>query len=713
MSSLDEISKYIDDGDYKKAIEELDIIISKDPDNARAFYMRGKSAFIELQNKEFDKNEYNARIALIYSTIEYDLNRSIDIDPNIIDAYRGLMYLNRDLKNTDKEREYAQTLFEKDTSAFDALLILASSYLNNGENEADFYQAIGYYDDFIKNSSFDNGRTARFERGLCYYNLNILTKADIEANKLIYDFPFYDDAYFLKGIILAKKGISSEFYNDAIFFLDRAVELNSFNFNAVYERAEWYFNKENYRKAIENYNELLNNNSNKYKLDALLGKIQALHDLIIENEDKDYPDSQQEGKDLEEVFYLLDKAINAIGINSIQCRYYRGNLYAYNGEIKKSIEEFKKILNENKEDWIYEKIAELCHNYAQSNDDYKEALKYLSHIKKTQYKYSTYCLMIFCNYKIKNYEEAVQLCREFFELENYSDNEVYHIKFIYAHSLQMTYSNDYELILNNFKSCLNSDLDKALIYRYAANIMLYNMPSEYNDEGIYMLKKAMELNDSLSYFIYSKELFYGDIISPNPKLAVSIADTAFEIDNNLECALIIIGKAYELGRGLEQNNNKAFEMYIKAKKLCCINNSKCSCYAGLTAHCYYKGIGVKKNENKAFSIIKKYADIFGKDLHEHAALLYSYFALNNIEGFNLFKALTLFENIEQYSSNVYIIMTLKRIYKKLGRNYDVKRMSKMENKALGNTGELNLNYLKKYIKNFNNFYPILSRDFNL
>ncbi len=51
MSSLDEISKYIDDGDYKKAIEELDIIISKDPDNARAFYMRGKSAFIELQNK--------------------------------------------------------------------------------------------------------------------------------------------------------------------------------------------------------------------------------------------------------------------------------------------------------------------------------------------------------------------------------------------------------------------------------------------------------------------------------------------------------------------------------------------------------------------------------------------------------------------------------------------------------------------------------------
>lgn len=710
MSSLDEISKYIDDGDYKKAIEELDLIISKEPDNARAFYMRGKSAFIELQNEEFDKNKYDARRALIYSTIEYDLNRSIDIDPNITDAYRGLMYLNRDLKNIEKEREYAQILFEKDNSAFDALLILASSYLNNGENEADFHQAIGYYDDFIKNVSFDNSRIARFERGLCYYNLNILPKADIEANKLIYDFPFYDDAYFLKGIILAKKGVQSEFYDDAIFFLNRAVELNPINFNAIYERAEWYFNKENYRKAIENYNELLKHN-NKYRLDALLSKIQALHDLIIENEDEDYPDSQEEGKDLAEVFYLLDKVIDVIGINSLQYRYYRGNLYAYQGEIKKAIAEFKKILNENNESWIYEKIAELYHNYAQSDDDYREALKYLSHIKKIEYKYSTYYLSIFSNYELKNYDNAAKLCKEFFEYVNDDDDEIYYIRFIYAHSLQMIGSDDYKLILDNLKICLNSNLDKVTIYRAIAKIMLYNMPKEYNDEGIYMLKKSIELNDALSYYIYAKELFYGDIITPCPELAVSMANVAFDIDNTLECALTIIGKAYELGRGIKQNNDKAFEMYYKAKEISEINNSKCSCSYGLMAHCYYKGIGVEKNEKMAFDIIKNTANTFGKDSHDYVALLYSYFALNNVEGFYLHKSLTLFENIEQYSNNLYIIMTLKRIYKKLGRYNDVKRMSKMENKALENTGELNLNYLRKYIKKFNDFYPILNFTF--
>ena len=705
MSSLDDINKYIDDGDYRKALEELDLIISKEPDNAKAFYMRGKYAFIELQNENFDNAKYDARRALIYSTIEYDLNKSIDIDPNIVDAYRGLMYLNRDLKNIDKERRYAQILFEKDNTAYDAILILASSYLNNGENEADFHQAIGYYDDFIKN--VEDNRIARFERGLCYYNLDILPKADIEANKLIYDFPFYDDAYFLKGIILTKKGVKSEFYDDAIFFLDKAVEINPSNFNAIYERAEWYFNKGNYRKAIENYNELLNNN-NKYRLNALFGKIQALHDLIIENEDKFYPDSQEEAKDLKEVFYLLDKVIDVLGIDNIQYRYYRGNLYAYQGEIKKAITEFKKILNENKDPWIYEKIAELYHNYAQSDDDYREALKYLSYIDKNDFKYSTYYILIFSNYELKNYEQTAELCRELFEYTVEEDDEIYYIKFIYAHSLQMIGSNDYELILDNLKSCLNSKLDKITIYRSIAEIMIYNMPYKYANEGIFMLKKAMEMNDALSYFMYAKELFYGDIITPYPELALSMANIAFDLDNTLECALTVTGKAYELGRGMERNPDKAFEMYYKAKEIAEINNSKCSCAKGLVAHCYYKGIGVEKNESIAFNIVKNTVNEKGKDAHDHIALLYSYFALNNIEGFDLVRALSLFDNIELCANNLYIIMILKRIYKKLGRYYDVKRLSKMENNALKVTGELNLSYLRKYIKKFNDFYPILS-----
>ena len=181
----------------------------------------------------------------------------------------------------------------------------------------------------------------------------------------------------------------------------------------------------------------------------------------------------------------------------------------------------------------------------------------------------------------------------------------------------------------------------------------------------------------------------------------------------MECALTVIGKAYELGRGIEQDEFKAFETYSKAMTICKNSNSKCSCSNGLIAHCYYKGIGVEKNEEMAYDIIKTTVDALGNNSHDYVALLYSYFALNNIEGFDLITSLTLFENIENYSHNIYIIMILKRIYKRLGKHNDVRRMAKMEKKALENTGELNLNYVRKYIKNFNDFYPILNRDFTL
>ena len=639
MSYLDEINKYIDDGDYRKAIEELNIIISKEPYNARAFYMRGKSAFIELKQEEYDDNKYNAKKILIYSTIEYDLNKSIDIDPNIVDAYRGLMYLNRDLKNVDREREYAQILFNKDNKAYDALLILASSYLNNGDNESDFHQAIGYYDDFIKNVSIENSKIARFERVLCYYNLNILDKADIETNKLILDFPMYDDAYFLKGIILAKKGIYSKFYDDALFFFNRALEINPLNYNAIYERAKWYFNKKKYRKAINNYDELLKNND-KYKLDAILGKAQALHDLIIENEDEYYLDSENGKKDLDDAFYLLDNIIDVFNIKNIQYRYYRGNLYVYKGNIKKAILEFKNILKENNyiDSWFYERIAELYYCNAKNDNDYKKALEYLSYIDKKNYKDSTYYILIYSNYELKNYKKIVEICNDLFQspkiLDNNDLDRIYNIRYIYAYSLLMIGSNDYEIIIHNLQKCLNSNLDKTTIYRTIAKIMIYKIANI--DEGIYILKKAIELNDALSYLIYAKELFYGDIIIPYPELSIEMSNIAFHIDNTLENSLNLIGRGYELGRGVEKDEHKAFEFYYKANEIANINNSNYSTSKGLIAHCYYNGIGIEKDENIAIKIVKDSAknDMF----HDYVALLYSYFALIKSNSSTLFKA---------------------------------------------------------------------------
>ena len=715
MNSLDKIKQYMSEGDFRKAIKELDLIISKEPNNAIAFYMRGKSAFIEIQNEKYD-NSLEATKSLIYSTIEHDLNKSIEIDPNIIDAYRGLMYLNRVVRNVDKEREFAQILLEKSKeTSIDALLILASSYLNNGKDESDFHQAIGFYDDFIKRVDIEDSKMARFERGLCYYNLYILNKADAEANKLIQDFPMYDDAYFLKGIALSKNSINSDFFEDAIFFLNRAVELNNKNYNALYEIAEWHFEKENYRKAIETYDKLLES-KNKYNLASLLGKTQAFHDMIIES--GEYKENEETNKDLDEAFNLIDKVIEILGddIKSVQYKYYKGNLYSYKGEIDKAKEEFEKIIKETKDidDWLYQRISEFYYNYAENKDDYKKSLEYLEKIKDK--KTSIYNLMIFVNYELKNYKKIVEICEEFLnkflslnnkDFENVEENNIYYIRFIYAYSLQMIGSNNYDLIVENYKICLNDEtLDKALIYRSIAKIMMYNMDYKYYLEGIENLKLSMQLNDALSYYLYAKELFYGNIIAPCPELAIGLANNSIELDANLECAYIIMGRGYELGRGVEKNENKAFEIYCKANEIAKINNSKCSCSKAALAHCYYNGIGVKKNQSKALSIVKKIAETRGIFSHSHIALLYSYFALNNFEGFDLKKALSLFNQTLPHYSDLSVVMTLKRLYKKLGRNKDVKRMIKIEAETLKRTGEFNLNYLRNYIKNFKNFYPI-------
>ncbi|MBW5393153.1 tetratricopeptide repeat protein [Brachyspira pilosicoli] len=701
MDSLEDINRYINDGDYKRAIEELNLLIYNEPDNAKAFYMRGKFRFIDLQKNKYDYS--SANLSLIYSNIEYDLIHSIEIDPNIIDAYRGLMYLNRDIANVDKEREYAQILFEKDNKAYDALLMLANSYLNNGENASDFHQAIGYYDDFIERVDIEESKVARFERGLCYYNLNILIKADYEANELIKDFPFYDEAYFLKAIALAKKGVDSEFYYDALLFLNRAIELNDKNYNAIYERAEWYFSKEDYLNAIKNYDTLLETD-NKYKLAALLGKSEALHDYIVSGEyhsDTNY---------IKEVFSLLDKIIKNFSLDKkyMRYKYYRGNLYAYIGEAERAKAEFDDILKNNDDfnEWFYNDILEFYYYNAKTDEDYKHLIKYLDKIKNIR----ALIYKTFSYYKLKNYKESALSAKEVLgSLDNsYANEEMYHLRYVYAFSLIETKSHDYETIIENLKISLNStELNKAIIYRKIAKVMIYNIPQKYYYEGIKYLELAINMNDFFAYYIYSKELFYGNILTPSPELAIGMANTSIDLHSTFEPSHIILGRAYELGRGIEKNEDKAFEIYYKSNEIAKMNNYHSSCSKAALAHCYYNGIGVTKNEALALELIKDAVDNYSENCHDYVLLLYAYFALTNKDGFSLEKAAFVFDEDITYHNSLSFIMTFKRVYKKLGNSSMVKKLSSIEKETLKNTGEFNLNYLRKYIKNYNEYYPIV------
>lgn len=285
---------------------------------------------------------------------------------------------------------------------------------------------------------------------------------------------------------------------------------------------------------------------------------------------------------------------------------------------------------------------------------------------------------------------------------------MYHLRYVYAFSLIETKSHDYETIIENLKISLNStELNKAIIYRKIAKVMIYNIPQKYYYEGIKYLELAINMNDFFAYYIYSKELFYGNILTPSPELAIGMANTSIDLHSTFEPSHIILGRAYELGRGIEKNEDKAFEIYYKSNEIAKMNNYHSSCSKAALAHCYYNGIGVNKNEALALELIKDAVDNYSENCHDYVLLLYAYFALTNKDGFSLEKAASVFDEDITYHNSLSFIMTFKRVYKKLGNSSMVKKLSSIEKETLKNTGEFNLNYLRKYIKNYNEYYPIV------
>ena len=389
-------------------------------------------------------------------------------------------------------------------------------------------------------------------------------------------------------------------------------------------------------------------------------------------------------------------------------KYYRGNLYAYIGEAERAKAEFDDILKNNDDfnEWFYNDILEFYYYNAKTDEDYKHLIKYLDKIKNIR----ALIYKTFSYYKLKNYKESALSAKEVLgSLDNsYANEEMYHLRYVYAFSLIETKSHDYETIIENLKISLNStELNKAIIYRKIAKVMIYNIPQKYYYEGIKYLELAINMNDFFAYYIYSKELFYGNILTPSPELAIGMANTSIDLHSTFEPSHIILGRAYELGRGIEKNEDKAFEIYYKSNEIAKMNNYHSSCSKAALAHCYYNGIGVTKNEALALELIKDAVDNYSENCHDYVLLLYAYFALTNKDGFSLEKAASVFDEDITYHNSLSFIMTFKRVYKKLGNSSMVKKLSSIEKETLKNTGEFNLNYLRKYIKNYNEYYPIV------
>lgn len=271
------------EGSYDKAIADYNRLIQLSPNSATAYANRG---FAHLKQKNYGK-------------AISDLDQAILLDPRLADAYhdRGQAYI------LNKPHDYAKAVadFEavqrlapnypkikqilenarhvlsrnaQPASASDSAAVAATlerqvakstmTYIQKG----DFDKAIADLDQTIKQNP--NSSAAYFNRSLAYTGKDDLSKAIADLDKSIQLNPNNADAYLLRGSALAINGDGS---NKVIKELNEAIRLNPNSAEAYFLRGAAYSSKENYVKAIADFEAALR--INPRHTDARHGLVEA------------------------------------------------------------------------------------------------------------------------------------------------------------------------------------------------------------------------------------------------------------------------------------------------------------------------------------------------------------------------------------------------------------------------------------------------------
>ena len=138
-----------------------------------------------------------------------------------------------------------------------------------------------------------------------------------------------------------------------------------------------------------------------------------------------------------------------------------------------------------------------------------------------------------------------------------------------------------------------AQLEVAIYYENGIGINSEEIVKVNEEEAFNWTKKAYENGNLNALVSYADYLSLGKSCEKKLDLAIELYKKGIELG--------ISEAAYNLGIEYrnQQNFEKAFEYYIKAKEL----NLN---YEEFTiAKCFYYGIGIEKNKNKAFELLKK------------------------------------------------------------------------------------------------------------
>lgn len=167
----------------------------------------------------------------------------------------------------------------------------------------------------------------------------------------------------------------------------------------------------------------------------------------------------------------------------------------------------------------------------------------------------------------------------------------------------------------------------------------------------------------------------------NIKKALLFATKAYEMNNNDNCVLSMLGHVYYV----QEEYEKAFELFKKGYERYVEEESSCSCCLPFYVLSLYEGKGVAKDEDTAYQILKDNVKHFAYEQSENALNLFAYLSIMRNE--NLELAFELLQNHHEYRYEVgkyYYLVWLAKLLKKDASKYEsilkknLKKASKME-----------------------------------
>ena len=449
--------EYFLSGKYKEAINDFNLLINSNPNEADYFYHKGRSYTLLLKDEEAIKN-YDQAIKLNPHNAEYFYQRGFCL--TLLD------------KQEEAFKDFDQAIkFSPNNANYHYAKGLAYYHFKNNE------EALKYFDQAIKLNPYISA----------YFNFRgkILCDCRNEYEKALKDFkkaveldPNEADYYFEKGLAY----YYLEKYKEALKDFSKAIKLNPKEAKYFYQKGYSYYLLNKNKEAIKEFHQAI--------------KLDPNNDQFIYNRGLAYYYLEN----YENALFDLNKAIK-LNPKKAQYFYFRGVTSLKFNQNQFAIRDFNKAikLNPNEADYYFEKG--LAYYYL---ENYKNAIKEFHQAIKLDPNNVDYVYNKgLAYYNLENFENALKIFDKAIEL-NPEKSHIWEFR-----GRSKYFLDQYEEAIKDLDKAIELNPEDSYSWNFRGRSKYF---LEKYEEAIKDLDKTIELNpeDSYSWYFRGRSKYYLD-----------------------------------------------------------------------------------------------------------------------------------------------------------------------------------------------------------